>query len=60
MKWIQFYVLLSPCLSFLLFFNLDMFYEMMHEYVRGLSCKPNICVLIHILTKGDIGAVKPV
>ena len=28
--------------------------------VRGRSCKPNTCVLIHIWSKGEVGAVKPV
>ena len=30
----------------------------MHWYVRGLSCKnQNLCVLIHIWTKGEVGAL---
>ena len=42
----QFYVLLSPYLCFISFFYflIYMFWETMHGYIRGSSCKPNIFV----------------
>ena len=37
-----------------------MYFEMMHRQVRDQLCEPNIFVLIHFRTKGEVGTVQHV
>ena len=59
---IQFYVLLSPYLCVISFLYLYLYvlgddaWIIMGSFMQT----ENLCVLIHILTKGEVGAVKPV
>ena len=52
-----FYVLLDPCLCFVSFLCLDL-YVLGWIGWRSFMQTKHICVLIHILTKGEVGAVE--
>ena len=59
---IQFYVLLSHYLCFISFLNLDLYVLGDDAWISQGSFMQtkHLCVLIHICTKGGVGAVKPV
>ena len=52
----QFYLLLSPYLCFISLLYLDLYVLGDDALIsHGFLCKPNICVSIHIWTKGEVG-----